>query len=148
MSEPRTLRCYQYVNVPYEIVRDALRRDAVGIFQRATAAATSRAEKLVATLRVGVGALEIGADIKIEPGELRERTSALGDRASELELAWTSASASALFPSMQATLSLYPLSADETQIGLDGHYRPPMGLVGNLVDALIGHRVAEVSPPW
>jgi hypothetical protein len=145
MSEPRALRCYQYVNVPYERVRDAFRRDAVGIFHRATVAATSRAAEVVSTLRVGIGALEVGADVEIERREMREKTSALGDRTTELDLAWTSASAPALFPSMQATLSLYALSANETQIDLDGRYQPPMGTIGNVVDALVGHRVAEAS---
>ena len=40
MSEPRELRCYEYVTVEYDRVRDALRRDALGLFQRATASAT------------------------------------------------------------------------------------------------------------
>jgi hypothetical protein len=69
----------------------------------------------------------------------------LGAPTTELEIAWTAARASALFPSMEATLSVYPLSAHETQIALHGRYRPPLGVVGNALDALAGHRVAEAS---
>jgi hypothetical protein len=145
MSEPRELHCYQYVTVPYERVRDGLRRDAAGIFQRATSAAASRAQELVATLRVGVAALEIGADVKLEVRAQNERQSALGVRTTELEIAWTAASAGALFPSMEATVSVYALSPTETQIGLHGRYRPPLGLVGNALDAMVGHRIAEAS---
>ena len=41
--------------------------------------------------------------------------------------------------------SVYPLSAHETQIDLHGRYRPPLGVVGDAVDALVGHRLAEAS---
>jgi hypothetical protein len=142
MSE---LHCYEYVTVPYEKVRDALRRDAAGIFQRATAAAASRATEVVATLRVAVGALEVGADVRIEVRAINEKVSALGDRTTDVEITWTAARAAALFPSMAATLSVYPLSAQETQIALHGRYRPPLGVVGDALDALAGHRVAEAS---
>ncbi len=145
MSERRELHCYQYVTVPYEKVRDALKKDASGMFQRATASAASRANELVSTLRVGAGPIEIGADVKIVVRKIDEKTSALGDRTTELEIAWTAATATALFPSMEATLSIYPLSKQETQIDLYGRYKPPMGLVGNALDALVGHRVAEAS---
>ena len=46
---------------------------------------------------------------------------------------------------MEATLSVYPLSAHETQIDLHGRYRPPLGAVGNALDVLVGHRIAEAS---
>lgn len=145
MSERHELHCYQYVNVPYDKVRDALRKDATGIFQRATASATSRAHELVSTLRVEVGALEIGADVKIEVRKVEEKLSALGDRATLLDIAWTAASRKGLFPSMEATLSVYPLSGKETQVELSGRYKPPLGVVGDALDALVGHRVAEAS---
>ena len=145
MREPRELHCYQYVTVPYEKVREALKGDAIGIFQRATSGAAARARELVATLRVGVGPLEIGAGVDIVIRGIQEKTSALGDRTTEVELGWTAASATALFPSMEATLSIYALSAHETQIDLHGRYRPPMGIVGNALDSLVGHRVAQAS---
>jgi len=145
MSEPRQLHCYEYVTVGYDAVKTALARDAPGIFQRATAAAESRAHDLAATLRVSLGALHIGTDVKIAVRSVHESVSALGERRTELELAWTAKSAAGLFPSMQATLAVYPISAHETQIDLLGHYRPPLGVVGNAIDALVGHRLAEAS---
>lgn len=145
MSEPRRLHCYEYVNVEYDKVKDALARDALGLFQRATGSATSRARELASTLRVAVGALELGADVKIEVRSVNERASALGDRKTELQIAWSAATAAGLFPSMEATLSIYPLSAHETQIEIDGAYRPPLGAVGHALDAVVGHRIAEAS---
>jgi hypothetical protein len=37
------------------------------------------------------------------------------------------------------------LSSQETQLDLHGRYRPPLGVVGNALDALVGHRIAEAS---
>ncbi len=145
MAEPRELSCYDYVTIPYATVREALRADAGGIFQRATASAARRAEELVATLHVSVGGLQIGADVRIEVEGVTEDTSALGERATKVELAWTAARGAGMFPAMEATLSVYPLSRQETQLDVHGRYRPPLGPVGNAIDALVGHRVAQAS---
>ena len=51
MNPAHELRCYDYVNHPYAVVRDALRGGLGGIFERATKAATGRAEALAATLK-------------------------------------------------------------------------------------------------
>ena len=145
MSEPRHLHCYEYVNVEYDKVKGALSHDALGLFQRATASATLRARDIASTLRVAMGPLELGADVKIVVRSVHERASALGDSRTEVEIAWSAASAAGLFPSMEATLAIYPLSAHETQIELDGRYRPPLGAVGNVIDAVVGHRLAQAS---
>jgi hypothetical protein len=145
MSEPRELHCYQYVNVDYAAVRNALHRDALGIFQRATATAISRASELFSTLHVSLGALEIGVDVRIAVRAVNDKVTALGDHKTELELSWTATNGAALFPSMEATLSVYALSSQETQLDLHGRYRPPLGVVGNALDALVGHRIAEAS---
>src|SRR5262249_35034842 len=73
MAEPHELRCYDYVNHPYVAVRDALQKDLGGIFERATKGAAGRAEALAATLKVEVGALEIGTDVTIEVVKVEER---------------------------------------------------------------------------
>ena len=145
MSNPRTLRCYDYVPIPYVKVREALRRDAVAIFQRATQSAATRAGEVSASLRAGVGPFEVGVDATIAIRNVTDEISALGDSTTRIELTWSAARRAGLFPSMTAVLSLYPLSAGETQLDLDGEYRPPLGALGNALDALIGHRLAEAA---
>jgi hypothetical protein len=145
MADPRELSCYEYVTVPYDRVREALRSDAGGIFQRATTTAATRARDLVATLHVNVGALQIGADIAIDVRRVTEDVTALGERSTRVELAWTAARGAGLFPAMDATLTIYPLSRDETQLDLLGRYRPPLGAVGSAIDAIVGHRLAQAS---
>jgi len=60
MAESREVRCYDYVTLPYERVRDVLRSDASTIFSRATANAADRARELIATLRLNVGPISPG----------------------------------------------------------------------------------------
>jgi len=147
MSESHAIRCYDYVNAPYESVRDALRADAVGVLERATTAASTRAEKVGAGLRVHVGSLEVGTDVKITLHDMTEEASAPGIHGprTRLMIEWRSAKAPGLFPVMKAQLSVYPLSAEETQLDFLGDYLPPGSVVGAAVDALIGHRVAEAT---
>jgi hypothetical protein len=147
MSGTHRLHCYDYVNHPYTAVRDAMRADAGGIFQRATTSAAGRAQALAATLKVGVGALEVGTDVAIEVLGPEEREEGPAGRVptTVIPLRWRAARAAALFPSMEAELLIYSLSRDETQIELDGRYTPPLGVLGGALDSLIGHRVADAS---
>jgi hypothetical protein len=46
---------------------------------------------------------------------------------------------------MSATLFVYPLTKTETQLDFVGQYEPPLGKLGDVVDAVVGHRIAEAS---
>jgi hypothetical protein len=141
------LRCYEYVNRPYATVRDALRTDLGGILGRATQSATARADAIAANLRVELGGLEVGAAVTIDVVESAELPHGpLGAVASTvIKLRWKAARAAAIFPSMVAELSIYALSKDETQLDLRGTYQPPLGALGSMVDAVVGHRIADAS---
>jgi hypothetical protein len=147
MSQAHELRCYDYINQPYVVVRDALRADLAGICERATKGAAGRAHALAASLKVDLGAFEIGTDVHIEvTGVAEHNAGALGHGPTTvLELSWRATRAAGLFPSMRAELTVYPLSKDETQIELHGRYTPPLGVIGSALDSLIGHRVADAS---
>jgi hypothetical protein len=145
MSEPREARCYDYVPVPYEQVRDLLRADGATIFSRATANATDRARELMATLRLDVGPLKVGVDVKLQVTGSADETTASGDPRTRLGFTWQAAQGASVFPTMDATLSVYPLSSRETQLDLLGRYRPPLGTMGSALDAAVGHRVAEAT---
>jgi hypothetical protein len=147
MALPHELRCYDYVNRPYAVVRDALRADLGGIFERATKSATGRAHALAANLKVDLGALEVGTDVVIQVLGVEERDQGPVGRSPTtlIKLRWNAARAAALFPSMDAEIIVYPLSRDETQIELHGRYTPPLGAVGSALDSLVGHRLADAS---
>ena len=145
MAESREVRCYDYVTAPYTRVRDLLHSDAAGIFARATATANDRARELLATLRLSVGPVEVGVDVQLQLKGVTDETTAVGDPRTRLDFTWQATQSAGFFPTMEATLSAYPLSPQETQLDLHGRYRPPLGTLGTAIDATVGHRVAEAT---
>lgn len=141
MREGRLVRCYDYVNHPYEAVVAAVQASPVDLFNRATAAAVDRS----AQLRVKVAGLDLAAEIEIKVVSIAPATSPFEQPATRLDLEWKAVRRPGLFPSMKATLLLYALSPTETQLDLEGHYLPPLGVVGSAADALALHKLAEAS---
>jgi hypothetical protein len=146
MSKGRQIHCYDYVNHPYEQVRGALSKDAQVVFQSATKAAASRAQSIASELRIEIGGIGIEADIRVSVKniEVNDRA-AMSKPATRLQLEWEAAKMPRLFPLMKAELSIYPLTATETQLDFKGVYEPPLGLLGKAVNAMVGYRIAEVS---
>ena len=142
----REIRSYDYVNHPYAAVRDALVKDPAAVLRAATHAAASRAKAVAAALRVNVGPIDIGAEITVTVGTISEVTrDAPITPLTRIPIEWSAAQAAALFPIMKAELSVYPLTATETQLDFYGRYEPPLGIVGGALDAVAGHRIAEAS---
>jgi hypothetical protein len=137
---------YYYVNRPYEAVRTTLSADALSVFRNATKAAAHRANTLASELRVNIAGIEVGTDININVRsvETLEPTASMPNR-TRIVLEWEAAKMPRMFPFMQAELLVYPLTATETQLDLQGNYDPPLGLVGSVLDAAVGHRIAEAS---
>ena len=146
MSTGREIRSYDYVNHPYERVRNALRQNALAVFQSATKAAASRAQSVAAELHVDFGGIGVKTDIQIVVKGIEERVpDASSTAATRLQLEWEAATMPRLFPLMKAELSIYPLTSTETQLDFSGIYEPPFGAVGKTMNAIVGHRIAEVS---
>ena len=136
------IRSYDYVNHPYEKVRDTLKSNALEVFRAATKAATSRAENVAAELRMDVGGIAIGADIAITITGIGESPAA---PSTSILIEWEAAKMPGLFPLMKAELNIYPLTRTETQLDFSGSYDPPMGALGELLNAVAGHRIADAS---
>jgi hypothetical protein len=146
MSRPREIRSYEYVNQPYDRVRDALLKDALGAFRAATRAAADRAHSLAAALRVNIAGIDVATEIDISLGEIVETGQEQGRAPStRIPVRWGASKRPGLFPLMEAELSVYPLTATETQLDFEGSYEPPLGPVGTALDAVMGHRIAEAS---
>jgi hypothetical protein len=139
------LRAYDYVNHPYRQVRQVLLEDAIGLFQRATTVATSRAASLHAQIHARLGPLDVAADVAIRVTSVEEVAGPLGAPATRVTLDWSAVRHPGVFPVMHAVLMFYALSNRETQLELEGTYEPPLGLVGKAVDALVGRRIADAS---
>jgi hypothetical protein len=146
MSTGCEIRSYDYVNRPYERVRDALRQNALRIFQSATKSAASRAQSIAAELHVDFGGIGVKTDINISIKNIEERiVDATSTPTTLLLLEWEAATVPGLFPLMKGELSVYPLTSTETQLDFSGFYEPPFGAVGRTMNAIVGHRIAEVS---
>src|SRR5690349_4334932 len=146
ISTGREIRSYDYVNHPYERVRNALSQSALTVFQSATKAAASRAQSVGAELHVDFGGIGVKTDIKIFVRGIEEKLPDAGSTAAtRLQLEWEAATMPRLFPLMKGELSIYPLTSSETQLDFSGVYEPPFGALGKTMDAIAGHRIAEVS---
>ena len=146
MSTGREIRSYDYVNHPYERVRKVLTQNVLTVFQSATKAAASRAQSVAAELHVDFGGVGVKTDIKILVKGIEEKVSdSSSTAATRLLLEWEAATMPRLFPLMKAELSVYPLTSTETQLDFSGVYKPPFGAVGKTMNAIVGHRIAEVS---
>jgi len=144
----KELHSYQYVNRPFEAVRDALIVDAVGLFERGTQTATGRAHALVSNLKVTIAGLDVGKNVVVKVRRVEPHAEAPTHDPSgavRFDLEWQAETSSSLFPSMKASLLAYPLGTNETQLDLRGHYEPPGGVLGSAADWLLGHRIAEAS---
>jgi len=145
-SRGREIRCFDYVNHPYEQVRDALTKDAVAVFQSATQAAASRARSVAAELRVDLGGIGVEAGINISVKKVEEKAAeGMTGPVTRLQFEWEAAKMPGLFPLMRAELSVYPLTATETQLDFSGVYEPPLGAVGKALNAVAGYRIADAS---
>ena len=146
MSKAREIHCFDYITHPYEQVRSALTEDVLAVFQSATRAAASRAQSIASELRIDLGGIAIEADIMISVKKVEVKEGETTSRpVTRLQLEWEAATMPRLFPLMKAELSLYPITATETQLDFKGLYEPPFGPLGKAVNAMIGHRIAEVS---
>lgn len=145
MSKGLDIRSYDYVNHPYERVRDALKANALTVFQSATNAAASRAESVAAGLHVDFGGIAVSTDIKIEVRSIEEKIAAGSTPVTQLLLQWEAATMPRLFPLMHGELAVYPLTSTETQLDFSGEYEPPFGALGRTMNAIVLHRMAEAS---
>ncbi|MDP2322307.1 MAG: hypothetical protein Q8O42_23570 [Acidobacteriota bacterium] len=139
------IRSYDYVNHPYAKVREALIADPGEIFRAATRTAAVRARSVAAELRLTIAGVDVAAEVIVSIGAITDEAGLLGGPLTRIPVSWEAAKHPQLFPLMSAELTVYPLTATETQLDFLGHYDPPLGVVGGAMDALVGHRIAEAS---
>ena len=146
MSKSKPIRYYDYVNHPYEKVRDILSSETVEVFRNATQTAAARAHALTSELHVNIGGFEIGTNISVSVNKIEHSPSQFNTPPKTfLHLEWEATKKPQLFPFMKAVLAIYPLTSTETQLDLSGHYKAPFGMLGSAMDSAVGHKIAEAS---
>jgi hypothetical protein len=146
MNKSKPIRVFDFVNKPYERVHSLLEWNAQTVFRNATKAAALRAEKVASALHVNIGGIGIGKDIEISiKGTERTPRTDTAPESTKIRIEWKASKAPGLFPLMTAEITVFPLTPYETQLDLVGEYEPPLGALGGIIDAAIGHRIAEAT---
>lgn len=112
-----------------------------------------------------LGRIEGWAETSYRDGEaIRERVGPRGDKnlvaktvrmevgepvvssdARRIPLTWEATGTPGLFPKMNAELVVARVDENLTQVKFQGHYEPPLGGFGRMIDKTLLHRVAEAS---
>ena len=146
MTKAKTIRVYDYINRPYETVREKLSQDALTVFRNATKVAALRAQTVASELHINIAGIEVGTDISIAVKSVEDQPKNISTPPrTRIQLEWEAAKMPRLFPFMKAELSIYPLTSTETQLDLLGSYEPPFGVLGSVIDSVVGHRIAEAT---
>ena len=62
-----------------------------------------------------------------------------------MPLTWEATGPGTLFPRMDADLELAPLGPGRTQLAISATYQPPLGPLGQMIDRILLHRLAEAT---
>jgi hypothetical protein len=101
--------------------------------------AARRDDGFVVTMRAAglMSAPEVDAIVSVEPTTIDRETLFVRP------IAWRAASADRLFPTLTADLEIEAVNGTAIRFALVGSYRPPVSVVGEAADRLIGHHIAE-----
>jgi len=138
----RGLYFFEYVNRKASDIVAIVNSRALDVFQSATDSAVDKTAQFRSRLHVDFAGFEIGREVEIELGKPQDRGYAV-----LIPLKWRAKNQAGLFPAMDADLEIAPLDdrLPLAQISVLGRYRPPLGLLGAVGDAMMMHRVAEAS---
>jgi hypothetical protein len=99
-------------------------------------AAYRRGERLA----VGPGGPALTASVELDVGE-----PVYGTDSVTIPFAWRAIGAAWFFPHMEAEIVLSPITPTLTHLSFRGRYRPPLQLVGAMLDKVAMHRIAEAT---
>jgi hypothetical protein len=125
---------------PHTEVEAALLEAPPGWLDGFAEAADDRGRRLLIDVGVGSVVGRIGKQVELEvgaPARLPSRTI--------VPLTWKATGPTVLFPGLAGDLEVASLGPEHTQLSLSASYRPPLGQVGELVDRVLLHRLAEAT---
>jgi hypothetical protein len=117
---------------------DAVLADIASGLDDSADVAYRRGEDLVAS--IGLGGAAIAKAVHLDVGDALRR-----ENTTSVPLAWTATGTPGLFPTMEADLTITALGSRLTQVAFQGRYKPPLGVVGRVMDKAVLHRFAELS---
>ena len=138
----RELCEFRWLHIPYDAAAELLRNRPHEVIGPAAEAGAHHATELL-QLDAEIGGRHVERMIELEVGDPDEASGAFP--IVRLPIKWHAAEHSGLFPVMDGQLEAYPIDAERTQVSFQGEYQPPFGVVGEALDAMFLHRVAEES---
>ncbi len=126
------------VELAADTVAAQLRRGGSWLAPHVTAAT---AEGEAVQLRVGpAGPAWLGKTVSVRLGRPDSAGGTL-----QMAIAWEATGPSGLFPRFEGTLQLAELDPERCELSLTGHYRPPLGRTGQVLDEAFLARVARAT---
>ncbi len=134
------LRYYVEVALPAAALADVLVQDPARWMPALAGHADQHARRLMLEVGFPVDHHRAGKRVELELGQpvhTQART--------WLPLSWRATGARGLFPALEGELEVAALGKELTQVGLSARYKPPFGLLGESLDRVLLHRVAEAT---
>ena len=104
-------------------------------------ARTASAEGEAVRVRVGPGGPAwLGKTVDVRLGSVESAGGTL-----VIPLAWEATGPSGLFPRLEGELRVVPIDPDRSELSLAGHYRPPLGRAGLVLDEVLLIHVARAT---
>ena len=131
-----------YIELPLSVavVEQALVDSSAGWLSAVAGEAQARGDGLLGEVGVGPLGARLRRQVKIRLGEPVGFPSM-----TSLPLTWEPVGLEGLLPRLDATIEVGALGEDRTQLAISARYRPPLGVVGQAVDRVLLHRVAEAT---
>jgi hypothetical protein len=102
--------------------------------------AQRRGDVLLAEVGVGPLGPRLGRRVAVQVGKAVAFPSM-----TSLPMTWEPLGMDGLFPRLDADLEVGPLGEGRTHLAISARYRPPLGVVGQAIDRVLLHRVAEAT---
>ena len=134
------IRYYIELSLPVAKVEQELVGSRAGWLSAVAGEAQARADRLLGEVGVGPPGARLRRQVRIRLGEPVRFPSM-----TSLPLAWEPVGLEGLVPRLEADLELGSLGGDRTQLAISARYRPPLGALGQAIDRVLLHRVAEAT---
>ena len=134
------VRYYLELPLPVAEVERALVSSPTGWLSAMAGEGQARGDGLLGEVGVGPLAARLRRQVRVQLGEPVRFPSM-----TSLPLTWEPVGLEGVLPRLDADLELGSLGEGRTQLAISARYRPPLGVVGQTLDRVLLHRVAEAT---
>jgi hypothetical protein len=134
------IRYYMEVPLPAGQVEHALLDSPADWLSTLAGSAQRRGDHLLTDVGVGPLGPRLGRPVTIQVGQPVRFPSM-----TSMPLTWEPVGLDGVLPRLEANIELGALGEDRTQLAISARYRPPLGVVGQTIDRVLLHRVAEAT---